>query len=58
MVKPLKNNVLSSVGNAAKILNALHAKVKCDNNLSAWNQYYRPTCMSNSVESQICIRQC
>ena len=36
---------------AAANINLLVSTGK-DPNLSAWNQYYRPSCMSYSIESQ------
>ena len=47
LVKPFGNYVLLNTGSTAKNLCSRH-----DHNLSAWNQYYRPSCMSYSIESQ------
>ena len=47
LVKPFGNYVLLNTGSTAKNLCSRH-----DYNLSGWNQYYRPSCMSYSIESQ------
>ena len=46
LVKPFGNYALLNTGSTAKNLRSRH-----DQNLSVWNQYYRPSCMSNSIES-------
>ena len=39
------------IGDTVLIPSALFGS-HVDHNLSAWNQYYRPSCMSYSIESQ------
>ena len=49
LVKPFRNYPLLNTRSTAKNLHSRH-----DHNLSAWNQYYRPSCrpMSYSIESR------
>ena len=47
LVKLFGNYALLNTRSTAKNLRS-----RCDHNLSAWNQYYRPSCMSYSIESQ------
>ena len=48
-------NLLKLIGNYALFntrSTAKNPRGSRDHNLSAWNQYYRPSCMSYSIESQ------
>ena len=49
LVKPFVNYALLNTLSTAK---NLHSTCRRDHNLSPWNQYYRPSCMSNSIEGQ------
>ena len=50
LVKPLRNYALLNTRSTAK--NPVNLPSRRDHNLSAWNQYYRPSCMSYSIENQ------
>ena len=48
-------NLVKQFGNYAMLNTRSTVKNLCsrrDHNFSAWNQYYRPSCMSYSIESQ------
>ena len=47
LVQPFGYYALLNTGSTAENLRSRH-----DHNLSAWNQYYRPSCMSYSIEIQ------
>ena len=47
LIKPFGNYVPLNTRSTAKNLCS-----RCDHNLTAWNQYYRPSCMSYRIEGQ------
>ena len=47
LVKPFGDYALVSTGSTAKNLHG-----RRDHNLNAWNEYFRPSCMSYSIENQ------